>query len=331
VISLPHRRLARIAAALALASLLGCAATGLTPVDSNQPVARQALQPEFRVFYDALIDYGDWVLIEPYGFVFRPRVAWNQWQPFEDGFWAPTDAYGWVWISAEPFGWATYHYGQWLFDRFQGWVWIPGIEWMPGSVTWLASGDYVGWGPLTAHSSFNDAAPAASTHWAPLSQLGSTDLRTRMVPADRLGAAVQNAQPIRNVARMGGVTIELGPSIESVEQLRGPLVRARIEDLVPVDLGRRIAGPPTRASLPGRAVAGTDSTALANREAIESMQRAAQQAAFEARQLVQISGTSPSSLPVVRPIFGPRVTGVPPGLRRREVRTPEHAPADSSR
>lgn len=326
----PHH-LPRVAAALALASLLGCAAAGLTPVDSNQPVARQALQPEFRVFYDALIDYGDWVLIEPYGFVFRPRVGWNQWQPFEDGFWAPTDTYGWVWISAEPFGWATYHYGQWLFDRFQGWVWIPGVEWMPGSVTWLASGDYVGWGPLTAHAQFGDAPPPAATHWAPLAQLGATDLRTHIVPTAQVATVAANPKPIHNEARVGGVTIERGPAIEAVERVRGPLPRARVEDLVPVDLGRRIAGPPTRASLPGRATAGTDSAAVANRDAIDRMQRAAQQAAFEARQLVQVSGVAPASLPIVRPIFGPRGEGAPPVVRRPEVRTRERAPADSSR
>jgi hypothetical protein len=330
VIARPRRRFVLAAQALVLASLLGCASTGLTPVDSNQPVARQALFPEYRVFYDALIDYGDWVLIEPYGFVFRPRVAWNQWQPFQDGFWAPTDAYGWVWISGEPFGWATYHYGQWLFDRFQGWVWIPGIEWMPGSVTWLASGDYVGWGPLTAHASLGDPAPAAATHWAPLSQLGTTDLSTRLVPTAQAVTVAKDAQPVRNVVRVGGLTIDRGPSIESVERVRGPLVRARVEDLVPVDLGRRIAGPPTRAALPGRAAPGTDSTAVANRDAIDAMQRAAQQAAFEARQLSRVAGTAPASLPVVRPIFGPRGE-VPPGFRRREVRTPERAPADSSR
>ena len=300
----PSSLLARIASGLALASLLGCAAAGLTPVDSNQPVARQALLPEYRVFYDALIDYGDWVLIEPYGFVFRPRVAWNQWQPFQDGFWAPTDAYGWVWISAEPFGWATYHYGQWLFDSYQGWVWIPGIDWLPGSVTWLTSGDYIGWGPLTAHSSFGGPAPAAATHWAPLAQLGATDLSTRLVPTAQVATIAKDAEAIHNVARVGGVTIDRGPSIESVERLRGPLVRARVEDLVPVDLGRRIAGPPTRA---------------------------AQQAAFEARQLTQVGGTAPASLPVVRPIFGPRGEGAAPAPRRREIRTPERAPADSSR
>jgi hypothetical protein len=326
----PHRNLLLVAIAFALAALLGCAAAGLTPVDSNQPVARQALMPEYRVFYDALVDYGDWVLIEPYGFVFRPRVAWNQWQPFEDGFWAPTDAYGWVWISAEPFGWATYHYGQWLFDRFQGWVWIPGIEWMPGSVTWLAAGDYVGWGPLTAHASFGDTPPASAVHWAPLGELGATDLRTHIVPSERIASVTRDARPIRNVARVGGVTIDRGPAIETVEQVRGPLVRAHVEDLVPVDLGRRIAGPPTRAALPGRATAAADSAAQANRDAIDAMQRAAQQAAFEARQLVQTAGTAPANLRVVRPIFGPRIEGVAPGARRRDLAAPRRAPADST-
>ena len=52
-------------------------------------------------------DDGDWTLIEPYGYVFRPHVNFVAWSPYQYGFWAPSDVYGWVWISAEPFGWAT--------------------------------------------------------------------------------------------------------------------------------------------------------------------------------------------------------------------------------
>src|SRR5215470_216864 len=130
------------ASLLALATIGGCATAGLTPIASNQPVARQTLRPEYRVFYDALSDYGEWVLIEPLGFVFRPRVSWGSWQPYRYGFWAPTDTYGWVWISDEPFGWATDHYGEWLYDQYQGWVWLPGLDWAPAWVSWQIAGEY---------------------------------------------------------------------------------------------------------------------------------------------------------------------------------------------
>jgi hypothetical protein len=329
-------RLARFATVLALAATLGCAAGGLTPIGSNQPVARQSLTPEFRVFYDALSDYGDWILIEPHGFVFRPRVAWNQWQPFEDGFWAPTDTWGWVWISAEPFGWATYHYGQWFFDRFQGWVWTPGVEWMPGSVAWTIAGDYVGWGPLQGRAGQRDEeslrAASSAMRYAPLAHLGSTDLRTRLVTPAQVGAALAEARPVRNYARVDGVSFNRGPALELVEERAGPLVRARIEDLVPGDLGQRVAGPPSRdPSGPRRARSGDESEAAADLEAIELTRRAARQAADEARRLGTLPGASPGSLPMVRPLFGPRGEAAPARPPRRDAKPGPGAAADTTR
>ena len=147
----PVLRLVRLGlAAAAIATLPACSAgtaPGVTPPRS-MPAARVALLPEYRLFYDALVDYGDWVLIEPRGFVFRPRVDPIWWRPYYDGYWAPTDTYGWVWNSADMFGWATYHYGRWFYDDFQGWVWTPGLEWGPSWVDWQMSADYVGWAPL---------------------------------------------------------------------------------------------------------------------------------------------------------------------------------------
>jgi len=305
-------RLARVPAALALVATLGCAASGLTPIRSNQPVARQQLAPEYRVFYDALADYGDWVLIEPYGFVFRPRVSWNQWQPFVDGFWAPTDAWGWVWISAEPFGWATYHYGDWFFDRYQGWVWTPGLDWMPGSVSWLVAGDYVGWAPLQARAASRlDASPAAANtavQFVPMARLGSTDLRTYLVPAPRIGSLLTQARPIRNETQVEGTVVDRGPPIAMVEERSGPLVRARLEDLVSVDLGLGAAGPPARGPAAERPRPGSqaDSIAAAAREAIERTQRAAERAASQAQRLGRLPNANPATVPVVRPLFGPR-------------------------
>src|SRR5438552_17186605 len=98
-----------------LATQLSCATSPPAEGVSGprpQSAARLALAPEYRLFYDALQDYGDWVLIQPYGYVFRPRNNIVGWQPYLDGFWAANDLYGWVWVSAEAFGWATYQYGS---------------------------------------------------------------------------------------------------------------------------------------------------------------------------------------------------------------------------
>ena len=70
------RTVLALVAALAVAlGVAGCATTGFQAVPPTMPAAKAGLPPEFRIFYDALEDYGDWTLIEPYGYVFRPRVS----------------------------------------------------------------------------------------------------------------------------------------------------------------------------------------------------------------------------------------------------------------
>jgi hypothetical protein len=327
----PTLRAAALALALTLALASGCATAGLTPVTPTQPVARMQMRPEYRVFYDSLKDLGEWVLIEPLGFVFRPRVAWNQWQPYSDGFWAPTDAYGWVWISAEPFGWATDHYGEWLYDRFQGWVWAPGLDWAPAWVTWQVAGNYVGWSPMVGHSSQVAAGgslapvPAAATHYAPLSQLGATDLTSRMVGAAQVGSALSEARAVKNLDKRDGVTFNRGPSMELVEEARGPVTTVRVEDLVPVDLGRRAAAAP--ASKPGTEPAGDAEDPIA------ITRRAAERATTEARRLTAGPVGIPESLPVVRPALRAEggASGAPASAPHAAARGKSAAPADTSR
>src|SRR6266545_603329 len=98
-------------------------------------------------FYDDLAPYGYWVDRPSYGWSWAPRHVASSWRPYSDGHWALTDA-GWTWISDEPFGWATYHYGRWVLDPDYGWLWIPGSEWAPAQVSWRESDDYIGWAPL---------------------------------------------------------------------------------------------------------------------------------------------------------------------------------------
>ena len=67
----------------------------------------------YDTFYRKLEPYGAWRESADYGYVWQPRAAQSRnWRPYTDGRWAYTDA-GWTWVSDEPFGWATYHYGRW--------------------------------------------------------------------------------------------------------------------------------------------------------------------------------------------------------------------------
>ena len=62
------------------------------------------------VFYNELTPYGSWYDDPSYGWVFAP--ASPAYLPYSNGRWVSTD-YGFTWVSSDPFGWATDHYGRW--------------------------------------------------------------------------------------------------------------------------------------------------------------------------------------------------------------------------
>lgn len=108
----------------------------------SEPVA------DYDMFYDSLSPYGSWLETPDYGYVWQPVVVRDSnWRPYSRGRWACSDR-GWTWISDEPFGWATYHYGRWTLLRGHGWIWVPGTEWAPCWVSWRESGSHIGWAPL---------------------------------------------------------------------------------------------------------------------------------------------------------------------------------------
>ncbi len=293
-----------LAATILALGVISCASRGFVPQTPSMPAARAALRPEYRIFYDAMQDYGDWVLIEPFGFVFRPRVDFATFRPYADGFWAPSDSWGWVWISAEPFGWATYHYGTWLWDRFQSWVWVPGVDWGPAWVSWQLAGGYAGWAPLGPRGGgLGGEIPGGAYLFAPLARMGSTDLRPHMATRADLGAKVDGAQPVEEVVERDGVRVNLGPAYKLVERALGAaLPRVKIEDA----LGS--TGAPGR-----RAEASADAAATPGSE---TTRQAGASAARQARRLIERGGRSPSLLPVPRPPAIEAVDEGPDGTKR---------------
>lgn len=107
----------------------------------------------YDMFYESLSPHGAWYETNELGFVWQPTVASRNpsWRPYLDGQWADSDQ-GWIWVSQEPFGWATYHYGRWASLENIGWVWVPGTEWAPAWVSWRETDDYIGWAPLPPRS-----------------------------------------------------------------------------------------------------------------------------------------------------------------------------------
>jgi len=116
---------------------------------SPQPYGRQGYgrNEDMSYFYDRLDPYGNWIYLNPFGYVWTPRHMGYRWRPYSDGYWVWTD-YGWTWISDLEWGDIPFHYGRWGWDNDIGWFWVPGMVWGPAWVTWRSSDQYMGWAPL---------------------------------------------------------------------------------------------------------------------------------------------------------------------------------------
>ena len=120
---------------------------------------------EYRAYYDAdvygaddLNDYGEWINTSRYGWVWRPSqnsiAGYDHWTPYRYGHWRYISNYGWTWIADEPWGWATSHYGRWVYLE-DGWSWCPyeygrrhRSRWQAALVVFVNIGRNICWYPL---------------------------------------------------------------------------------------------------------------------------------------------------------------------------------------
>ncbi len=128
---------------------------------------------DVAMFYNELEQHGQWFEYENYGPVWQPSRVGEDWRPYTDGRWVPTKQ-GYIFESQEPWGWATYHYGNWMPTAGYGWVWVPGRTWYPSTVQWRTSrknvpvnASYVGWAPIPPRGYVPPPAYAPSTYGSP--------------------------------------------------------------------------------------------------------------------------------------------------------------------
>src|SRR5438128_10842122 len=217
--------------------------TETTRTDEQRPTA------SYDTFYNQLDRYGDWRETSDYGYVWQPRQAQSRtWRPYTDGHWVYTDV-GWTWVSEEPFGWATYHYGRWTRLRNIGWVWVPGDEWAPAWVSWRKSNDYVGWAPLPPEARFDrgtgihnwsdsyyDVGPDQYC-FVETKQFGAPRLESSVIPSERNVTIVNQTTNVTNITYNNTTIVNEGPSYDEVRvQSREPVQRYRLERNVNVDV-----------------------------------------------------------------------------------------------
>jgi hypothetical protein len=196
----------------------------------------------YEIFYDRLDPYGEWIEVDRYGYVWHPRDARREsWRPYTRGRWVYSD-YGWTWISEEPYGWATYHYGRWTRIRGVGWVWVPGDEWAPAWVSWRSGDEHVGWAPLPPEAEFErgrgfrdwvetryDIAPTQYV-FVPVEGFGAREIERVVVAPQRNTTIINNTRNVTNISYTNNTVVNEGPRFDVIAaQSAQPIERLKIE------------------------------------------------------------------------------------------------------
>lgn len=113
----------------------------------------------------ALAGMGRWIYVDglrfwsPYTYTFEEQI---EWVPYQNGYWTWVGG-EYTWVSYDPWGWMTDHYGVWRHHQNYGWIWVPSpnLEYRPCVVTWFYTDTHVGWYPYYegfnyTQSGFND-------------------------------------------------------------------------------------------------------------------------------------------------------------------------------
>jgi hypothetical protein len=322
-----------------------------TPPPVAAPPPSAAPEVTYQEFYDALSPYGSWVQMAGYDYVWQPlaTVQDSRWRPYTVGQWAYTDD-GWTWLSDEPFGWLTYHYGRWMRTHTLGWVWVPGDQWAPAWVSWRYGNNYVGWAPLPPEARFDGATGiqqwadeqydlgASDYTFVPAADFGEPDMADVDVPSDENEPIYDDSNNETNIYYDSGSysIICYGPDYDfmrskSRRPLSPPLTLARFGYRSGGENGTVVSGhtlnvtaprivAPRRAVAP-RAVRGSVAdTRLVNPAAPQPLLGAASQPQFTQPQAAIPTQAAPASGPAqtnVAPIpqgrsqFGESNPGVP--------------------
>jgi hypothetical protein len=91
--------------------------------------------------------YGAYSMVPGYGMMWQPFFAGAGWDPFMDGAWSWYPGLGYTFVSAYPWGWMPYRYGNWNMVPGFGWMWQPG-HWN----SWAAVPRYAGTGAVGFHA-----------------------------------------------------------------------------------------------------------------------------------------------------------------------------------
>ncbi|HLW24656.1 MAG TPA: DUF6600 domain-containing protein [Steroidobacteraceae bacterium] len=126
------------------------------------------------VGYEDLDDQGSWTPTPQYGNVWIPRGVDPGWAPYTRGHWAYVPPWGYTWVDDQPWGFAPFHYGRWIYTG-RAWGWIPapppvqGVVYVrpvyaPALVAWVGAAAGVAWFALGPREVYVPSYPVSRAY-----------------------------------------------------------------------------------------------------------------------------------------------------------------------
>jgi hypothetical protein len=196
-------------------------------------------------FYSELSPYGQWVIVGGYGRCWRPAGVAVTWRPYTVGHWVYADC-GWTWISEEPFGYATCHYGRWFLDARYGWIWVPGSVWAPAWVAWRSGGGYIGWAPLgpsvgvEVTEYYTRSIPAAQFCFVREREIVEPHIHQHMLDVRQNVTVISVTTNTTRITVVNNRVVNRSMAVEQVERATGRRIeRVKIREVASVEEARR--------------------------------------------------------------------------------------------
>ena len=218
----------------------------LKRAEKNGTYTSRYMDRRLSYWNDDLDDYGRWVFLTGIGWSWRPYVAAG-WRPYYNGYWY--SRHGCLtWVSGDPWGWGTYHYGRWAYDPGFGWVWVPGYGYSPAWVYWWHGSNYLGWAPSGwwdchrgyydwAYRPYRQGGVSIGFGFYGRVRVNDMDLRpwtfidSNTIASTRIDRAALTADAVKQRLARGGnggfATISAGPARLVNDKLRDPAEEIR--------------------------------------------------------------------------------------------------------
>lgn len=239
---------------------------------TTQSAKAQYDDVSLQTFYDELSPYGTWINDPEYGYVWRPEVDQAEFRPYyTNGRWVMTE-YGNTWVSNYDWGWAPFHYGRWMYNRYNNWVWLPDTTWGPAWVSWRSGGGHYGWAPLGPSININInigrryVMPDFCWNFIPARHIYYNSYPRYYSGRNRV--YIQNTVIINNTYVRNNRTYYTGPRVDDIRRTTNQNVTVYNVSRTDTRGGNRIVNNSVNVYAP-RPTRGSDNAKAAPREAVQ--------------------------------------------------------------